>query len=86
MNINGYKLIMTCAACPEQYDVTIDGDLVGYLRLRNGHFTVSYPYCGGKIIYESYPKGDGMFNDHERSYYLTKAISAIHNERKSYVQ
>ena len=36
--INGYRLILTCGACPEQYDV-FDGDRqVGYLRLRHGHF------------------------------------------------
>lgn len=38
------ELRQTCAACPEQYDAYLNGELVGYLRLRHGHFRVrTYP-------------------------------------------
>lgn len=76
--IHGYNLVLTCSACPEQYDVfDSKGTQVGYLRLRHGSFTVSCPDYGGKLVYQAYPKGDGIFEDAERLDYLTEAILAI---------
>ncbi len=79
MNILGYKLIRTCYACPEQYDIFKDGEMVGYFRLRHGYFYVETPCCGDKLVYESHPEGDGIFEDHEREKYLTLGIQAIDN-------
>lgn len=76
-NILGFDLFMTCGACPEQYDVEMGGKPVGYLRLRHGHFTACYPDPSGSLVYEASPAGDGIFDDDERDYYLTKAIIAI---------
>ena len=74
------RLVKTCGACPEQYDAYL-GDLrVGYLRLRHGSFRVDYPDAGGEKIYQANPKGDGMFEEDERDYYLRCAVDAI--ERK----
>jgi hypothetical protein len=71
------RLVMTCGACPEQYNA-YDGDKqVGYLRLRHGGFTVEAPECGGELIYEASPRGDGIFEDDERDYYLRFAVDAI---------
>lgn len=71
------KLVLTCGACPEQYDA-FDGDRqVGYLRLRHGQFTVECPDCGGELVYQAAPNGDGCFNDDERDYYLRFAVDAI---------
>ena len=71
------KLVLTCSACPEQYDA-FDGDTqVGYLRLRHGHFTVECPDCGGVRVYDAEPKGDGCFDSEERDYYLRFAVDAI---------
>jgi len=78
--INGYQLKMTCYGCPEQYDVFRNGKQVGYLRLRGGHFSVSAPECGKRIIYRASPKGDGIFEDDERQFYLEKAIEEIQNQ------
>jgi hypothetical protein len=78
-NINGYELVQTCGACPEQYDVFKDKKLVGYLRLRHGYFTANYPDVRGKTVYEAEPKGDGIFEPDERKFYLTSAITAIDN-------
>lgn len=77
MNILGYELVETCGACPEQYDVYKDKKQVGYLRLRHGNFTVQTPSAGGEIVYQASPKGDGLFEDSEREYFLTEAIRAI---------
>ena len=79
MELNGYKLVCTCPACPEQYDVYsgATGNKVGYLRLRHGQFRADVPTCGGETVYVSNPKGDGIFADDERLLHLEKAIAAI---------
>ena len=73
------ELRSTCFACPEQYDA-IDkatGETVGYLRLRHGHFTVEVPDAWGELVYESWPQGDGRFEDGERETELSAALDAI---------
>lgn len=75
--INGYELVLTCGACPEQYDVYKNNMQVGYLRLRHGHFTAETPDVCGTLVYNVEPKGDGSFEDDERMFHLTKAIDAI---------
>ena len=73
-----YQLFCTCFACPEQYDVkTMDGSLVGYLRLRHGHFRADCPAVGGDTVYSSMTNGDGIFDDVERSSELIAAVNAI---------
>lgn len=80
MNILGIELVKTCSACPEQYNAYLDGLQVGYLRLRHGIFSVDFPYHAGYNIFYANPKGDGIFYEDEREYYLTKACQAILNE------
>lgn len=85
--IDGCRLVCTCGACPEQYDVFDEktNQQIGYLRLRHGVFRADVPYCvrtdvpdcGGKTVYRSETKGDGVFDDDERMPELTKAITAI---------
>jgi hypothetical protein len=73
------RVMMTCSACPEQYDV-LDGDkTVGYLRLRHGRFYAAYPDVGGKVVYEHhFPDKRGCFdNKGERDYHLRFAVDAI---------
>ena len=79
-----YVLEQTCFACPEQYDLLLDGKCIGYLRLRHGYFYATYPDITDdncEKVYSAYPEGDGCFMDHEREKYLTEAIAAIHNAR-----
>lgn len=77
VEIDGLQLVCTSGACPEQYDV-FDGDKqVGYLRLRNGWFRADCPDCGGEMVHESYPRGDGIFGDDERMAHLTEAVKKI---------
>jgi hypothetical protein len=68
---------MTCYACPESYDVFLEGTQIGYLRLRHGHFTAVYPDVGGVLVYQADPVGDGIFQDSEREHYLVHAIEAL---------
>jgi len=81
MKILGYDLVMTCGACPEQYDVFFEGEKVGYLRLRHGYFTATFPDVDGKFVYKSEKEGDGIFASHEREKFLEEAIKAIDEER-----
>lgn len=78
----GFKLVCTCLACPEQYDVfdSVTGAQVGYLRLRHGMFRADYPDHGGKTVYTATPEGDGLFADDERQKYLEEALAAIRKE------
>jgi hypothetical protein len=81
LRIAGYDLVMTCGACPEQYDVFLDGLGVGYLRLRHGRFAACYPGVSGNEVYATSTYGDGIFEDRERLFHLTKAIQAIDKAR-----
>lgn len=76
-NYTDISLVMTCGACPEQYDAYYDGEQVGYLRLRHGYFTAQFRDPSGPIVYESPTYGDGIFEPEERDHHLTQARMAI---------
>lgn len=79
----GIHLKRTCLACPEQYDAFDGaGKMVGYFRLRHGHFRVDYPDCGGETVYEAEPKGDGIFEADEREGFLIAGIEALKKAMK----
>jgi hypothetical protein len=81
MFIDSFRLVQTCSACPEQYNVFDENEnQVGYLRLRHGIFRADFPQCGGETIYIANPKGDGIFTDDERDFFLSEAIKAISNK------
>lgn len=82
MNINKYALVLTCGACPEQYDVFEGEKQVAYFRLRHGHFRVDVPDCGGETVFTASPDGDGLFEDYERDNYLNKAVRAVEDYYK----
>jgi hypothetical protein len=74
----GLSLVCTCGGCPEQYDVYLGGEQVGYLRLRHGHFTADA--LDGELeeeVYSAAPRGDGNFDPGEREAYLTQACMSI---------
>jgi hypothetical protein len=79
LTINNLRFVMTCTACPEQYDVfDSSGKQVGYVRLRHGKLRCDYPVCGDEVIYEAEPKGNGGFDsDDERIFHLGKIASCI---------
>lgn len=71
-----FTLRQTCFACPEQYDVYLNGARVGYLRLRHGYFYAECP-VDSEPVYTAHPRGDGIFEPDERDYHLDKAVAAI---------
>jgi len=76
--IDGYRLNLTCHACPEQYDVLDPNDTtVAYMRLRHGKFTVECPDVGGTLVYSASPKGDGLFYDDERIHFLRHGMEKV---------
>lgn len=75
--ILGCRVVLTCWACPEQYDVFRGKTQIGYLRLRHGRFTAEYPGVGGELVYEAGPEGDGCFCDKERDGYLEDAVRLL---------
>lgn len=81
--VEGLRLVCTCIACPEQYNVFDGKKQVGYLRLRHGKFRADCPDCGGETVYSSNTKGDGTFNDDEREREIAAAISNIKEWYKS---
>lgn len=50
------RAVLTCAACPQQYDVFLGDEEVAYMRFRHGYFSVEVPF-GGAIVY-SWHSGD----------------------------
>lgn len=80
IEIDGFVLEQTCGACPEQYDVWKNGVMVGYMRLRWGHFAVSLGDCGGPIVYRA-SIGDGwtgcFMNSNQREQELKMAVHEI---------
>lgn len=80
LSIDDIVLVNTCFACPEQYDALLNGEVVGYLRLRWGEFTVDCPNVDGDEILSvtiDETGWQGVFNDDTRDYYLTLAKEAI---------
>lgn len=54
--ISGIKFKLTCLGCPEQYDCYVDGsddNLVGYVRLRWGRLTCTFPDVEGEDIFHA---------------------------------
>lgn len=81
-SIAGLGLVLTCSACPEQYDVFDGrGRKVAYFRLRHGMFRADVSDAGGTTVYRAEPKGDGSFDDDERMRYLTEAVRAVKRHR-----
>ena len=77
MEIQGLKFRNTCGACPEQYDVFLKDEEVGYVRLRCG---VLRGDCGNLTVYrKSMTDGsDGMFiSEESRMQHLNEIASAI---------
>lgn len=82
-----FEFYCTCYACPEQYDVFLEGKQVGYVRLRWASLSCVYPDVGGENIYNFFWCGGfggggckGEFaNDDERKYHLELIAKALYN-------
>lgn len=76
-----YRLVRTCGACPEQYDVFLGEERVAYLRLRWGFLGVEAFGPGGQEHVAGWNLGDpyqGSFEtDEQRAEYLSRALAAV---------
>lgn len=71
------RLVQTCEAAPEQYDLMAGDKQIGYLRLRHGYFA-AYAYGpDGPEVYSAHTIGDGSFDPSERKQHLDAAVGAI---------
>ena len=76
--IHGYRLVRTCSACPEQYDVYDQkGTQCAYIRLRHGMLRVDVPDVGHTIFSTTQVRGDGSFSDDERFEMLNECIEKM---------
>lgn len=66
----------TSFACPEQYDVYDGDNYIGYVRLRNGWFSVRDQTMRVQLVGESVDD-DGIFSSDNRDYWLAVADEAI---------
>lgn len=82
MEIKGLQFVLTCCACPEQYNVfDKDGKNVGYVRLRHGSLICEYPDISGELIYSTLI-GDGwntgkFENREQRLFHLTEIADKV---------
>jgi hypothetical protein len=74
-----FKVTQFSFACPQQFYVCLGTKLVGYIRLRHGILTCTYPNVDGEIIYTASPRGaDGCFVDLEQQhFYLNNCLHSI---------
>lgn len=70
------ELRQTCSASPEQYDMYVEDENIGYFRTRHGYFTVEY-LLNGTQVFASGIKGDGGFDSDERDFFLKEGIKAV---------
>jgi len=73
----GLTVKRPCRSLPEQYEITKDGALSGYMRVRWGGMSVDYPDAGDEELYDGSVDGFGGFTDHEREAKMLLALSLI---------
>lgn len=83
MIINNLYFVMTCGACPEQYDVYSDESMteqVGYIRLRHGNLFAESPDCLTNVVFHHCfddLRGSFYSDDVERMFWLKKCAENI---------
>ena len=79
--IDRYRFHQTCFACPEQYDMFLDGTeiLTGYVRLRHGNLSFEFPNVRGEtLFFHKFSEPLGIFeNEEERMKYLNIIVKTL---------
>ncbi|CAN7627707.1 hypothetical protein ASC89_15695 [Devosia sp. Root413D1] len=73
----GLTVTLTCRDAPEQYEITRGAAPCGYIRVRWGGMSVSYPDAGDEDLFAGPVDGFGGFTDHEREAKLLLALGLI---------
>lgn len=70
------KLVQTCAACPEQYELRTQQDtVIGRLKLRHGRFLA---WHGDQLVHMGlFDPGTGVFTGEERAEHLPFGVAAL---------
>lgn len=61
----------------EEYAAYCDYQMVGYLKIQNGHFSVRCPNADGMLVCSGHPNGDNEFESYERNRYLNDGCKKI---------
>lgn len=85
------ETVLTCCACPEQYDICAGGEAIGYVRLRWGVLTCRYgsdgrnPVRGKLLLRHDFGKEyKGCFSgDEERAEWLGKCVEAVARKHRN---
>lgn len=73
----GLTLTLTSPSAPEQYELVRNGAPSGYIRVRWGGLSVSYPDAGDEDLYDGPVDGFRGLTDHEREAKLLFALGLI---------
>jgi hypothetical protein len=73
----GLDMVLTCRDAPEQYEISKNGHPSGYIRVRGGGMSVSYPEAADENLYDGPVDGFGGFTSHERETKLLFALGLI---------
>lgn len=74
--LNGYDLVLTSFAFPEQFDVLKDGVSKYYIRVRHGVLRMDDEISGNTLLTQDI-QGDGTFSHSERMPLLVKLLRLI---------
>ena len=81
--IDGLRFQLTCSASPEQYDVYLEDEQVGYVRYRFGNLSADYPDVGMEgLLIEELTEETGILTDQERAHWLPVIANKINDRLK----
>lgn len=71
--IDGVLAVRTCLACPEQYDLRLGAEMIGYVRLRHGRLSLDCPGVSGteQTVVE-FGDDRGIFGNEEREGWMRR--------------
>jgi hypothetical protein len=73
----GLTLTLTSPSVPELYELLRSGAPSGYIRVRHGKMSITYPDASDEDLYVGAVEGFGGFTDHEREAQLLFALGLI---------